>query len=63
MSDWPTTDRLNDPRVLRLAVEEELPGDDPIDDNDDLSDDAVVGRDEEEQSSRSPELPSEKLMD
>jgi hypothetical protein len=57
MSDWPTTDRLDDPKVLRLAVEEELPGDDTIDDNDDLSNDAVVGRDEEEKGSGSPELP------
>lgn len=63
MGDWPTTERLNDPQVLRLTVEEELPTDDTIDDSDDTADEAVVGRDEEEQSSRSAELPSEKLMD
>lgn len=63
MSDWPTTERLNDPQVLRLTVEEELPSDDTIDGSDDTADEAVVGRDEEEQSSRPAELPSEKLMD
>ena len=52
MSDWPTTERLNDPHLLRLTVEEELPTDDTIDDSDDTADEAVVGRDEEEQSSR-----------
>jgi hypothetical protein len=62
MSDWPTTERLNDPNMLRLSVEEELPTDDTIDDSDDLTDEAVVGRNEEE-SSRPAELPSEKLMD
>jgi hypothetical protein len=51
MGDWPTTERLNDPQVLRLTVEEELPTDDTIDDSDDTADEAVVGRDEEEQSS------------
>jgi hypothetical protein len=63
MSDWPTTERLNDPQVLRLTVEEELPTDDTIDDSDDTADEAVVDRDEEEQSSRPAESPSEKLMD
>ena len=47
MSDWPTTERLNDPHPLRLTVEEELPTDDTIDDSDDTADEAVVGRDEE----------------
>src|SRR5580765_7957792 len=42
MSDWPTTERLNDPQVLRLTVEEELPTDDTIDDSDDTADEAVV---------------------
>ena len=63
MGDWPTTERLNDPQVLRLTVEEELPTDDTIDDSDDTADEAVVGRDEEEQSSHPAELPSDKLMD
>lgn len=63
MSDWPTTERLNDPHLLRLTVEEELPTDDTIDDSDDTADEAVVGRDEEEQSSPPAEVPSEKLMD
>jgi hypothetical protein len=63
MSDWPTTERLNDPHLLRLTVEEELPTDDTIDDSDDTADEAVVGRDEEERSSHPAELPSEKLMD
>jgi hypothetical protein len=62
MSDWPTTERLNDPHLLRLTVEEELPTDDTINDSDDMADEAVVGRDEE-QSSHPAESPSEKLMD
>ena len=63
MSDWPTTDGRNDPIVPRLSLEEELPTDDTIDDSDDTADEAVVGRDEEEQSSHPAESPSEKLMD
>jgi hypothetical protein len=63
MSDWPTTERLNDPNMLRLAVEEELPTDDTIDESDDVADEALVGRDEEEKSSRPSGLPSEKQMD
>lgn len=63
MSDWPTTERLNDPKRLRLTVEEELPTDDTIDDGDDAADEAVIGSDEEEQSSRPAEPPSEKPMD
>ena len=63
MSDWPTTQRPNDPNMLRLAVEEALPTDDTIDDSDDVADEALVGRDEEEKSSRPSELPSEKQMD
>ncbi len=63
MSDWPTTDGRNDPNVPRLSLEEELPTDDTIDDSDDIADQAVIDRDEDEQSSRPAELPSEKLMD
>jgi hypothetical protein len=64
MSDWPTTERLNDPSRLRLTVEEELPTDDTIDDSDDPADEAVVGREQEEGEGNGPaQLPSEKLMD
>ena len=63
MSDWPTSDRLNEPKALRLTVEEELPADDTIDDSDDVADEAVINRDAEEDSSRPAERPSEKLMD
>jgi hypothetical protein len=59
MSDWPATDGPNDPIVPRLSLEEEL----PIDDGDDIADQAVIDRDEDEQSSRPADLPSEKLMD
>jgi hypothetical protein len=62
MSDWPTTDRRNDPNVPRLTLEEELPIDDSIDDSDDISD-ALMGRDEEEESRRPSDPPSDKLMD
>ena len=63
MSDWPTTGRRDDPNVPRLSLEEELPTDDTIDDSDDIAEQAVLDRDEDEHSSRPPELPSEKLMD
>jgi len=62
MSDWPKTERRNDPSVPRLTLEEELPTDDSIDDTDDISD-ALIGRDEEEERSRPSELPPDKLMD
>jgi hypothetical protein len=63
MSDWPTTERRNEPKVPRLSLEEELPTDDTIDDSDDIADEAVIDRDEEERSSRPAEPSSEKLMD
>jgi hypothetical protein len=49
--------------MLRLAVREELPTDDTIDESDDVADEGLVGRDEEENSSQPSELPSEKQMD
>lgn len=63
MSDWPITERRNDPKMLRLTLEEKLPTDDAIEESDDVADDVVVDRDEEEKSSRPAELPSEKQMD
>jgi len=64
MSDWPTTDGRNDPIVPRLSLEEELPTDDTIDDSDDIADQAVIDKDEDEdEQSRPADQPSEKLMD
>jgi hypothetical protein len=57
------TERRNDPKMLRLTLETKLPTDDAIEESNDVDDDVVVDRDEEEESSRPSELPSEKQMD